>query len=134
MHTLKMLYVYVLGLAQTVNKLYTLARLSNTMIIKDLRFIEATDRTENINGGFGAYTGGNVSANGGVASSNVFAEGFGQSTTANTLTGTTAASGQNYSLSAATGAGTATAVVIDGKNSSVATSVFTGVATDVQLY
>lgn len=104
------------------------------MIIKDLRFIQATDRTENIHGGIGAFTGGNVSANGGVASSNVFAEGYGQSTTANTLTGTRSASGPSYNLSAATGAGTATAVVVDGKNSSVATSVYTGVATDVQVF
>ncbi len=104
------------------------------MIIKDIKFIQATDKTENINGGIGAFTGGNVSANGGVASSNVFAVGSGQSTTANTLTGTRSAAAPSYSLSAATGAGTATAVVVDGKNSSVATSVFTGVATDVQLY
>jgi hypothetical protein len=104
------------------------------MIIQDLRFIEATDGTENINGGFGAYTGGSVSANGGVASANVYAEGYGQSTTANTLTGTTSAASPYYSLSAATGAGTATAVTIDGKNSSVATSVYTGVATDVKIY
>jgi hypothetical protein len=133
MHTLKMFYMYVVRLARTVNKPYTLARLSNTMIIKDLRFIQATDKTDNINGGVGAFTGGNVSANGGVASADVFAEAFGQSTTANTLTGTRSAAGPSYSLSAATGAGTATAVTVDGKNSSVATSVFTGVATDVQV-
>ncbi|NJK58162.1 MAG: hypothetical protein HC939_20350 [Pleurocapsa sp. SU_5_0] len=104
------------------------------MIIKDLRFIQASDGTENINGGFGAYTGGNVSANGGVASADVYAQGYGQSTTANTLTGTRSAAAPSYSLSAATGAGTATAVTVDGKNSKVDTSVFTGVATDVQLY
>lgn len=104
------------------------------MIIKDLRFIEATDRTENINGGFGAYTGGYVSANGGVASAGAYGEGYGQSTTAGALTGSTAASSPYYSLSAATAAGTATAVTIDGKNSKVATSVYTGVATDVQVY
>ncbi|MEY4520722.1 MAG: hypothetical protein RLZZ499_3322 [Cyanobacteriota bacterium] len=104
------------------------------MIIQDLRFIEATDRTENINGGFGTSISGEVGANGGVAYANVIAEGYGQNTTANTLTGTRSASGPSYSLSAATGAGTATAVTVDGKNSQVNTSVFTGVATDIKLY
>jgi hypothetical protein len=100
------------------------------MLIQDLRFIEATDAIDNVHGGTSAFTGVKVSANGGSAGSDAYAAGFGYTTNAATTAGTRAAKGTFYELSAATGTAVSWAVTVDGKNSTVATSVSTGVATD----
>lgn len=101
------------------------------MLIKDLRFIEKTHNTDSIYGGVSAATGVFVSANGGRASADSFAEASGFNTGTGTNTGTRTAAGRNFKLSTAVGTGTAFAVTVDGKNSRVATSVSTGVDTDV---
>jgi hypothetical protein len=104
------------------------------MLIKDLRFIEKTDGTDQIHGGASASTGVFVNANGGTASVGAGAEATGNSTNAGTTGNTRTASGNSYKLSAATGTAVAWGVTRDGKNSNVATSVSTGVDTDVKLF
>lgn len=103
------------------------------MLIQDLRFIEETNGTDQIHGGVSAFTGVTVSANGGTASVSSDASAFGDSTNAATTGKTRTAAGMGYKLSAGTGTGVSWAVTVDGKNSKVATSVSTGVATDVKL-
>jgi hypothetical protein len=103
------------------------------MIISDLQHIEsATEAT--VNGGFGAYTGVDVSANGGTANANGYANAYGQNTGSNVLTGTRAAKGNGYELSAATGAATAWSISYEGGRPQVSTSVSTGVATSVNTF
>jgi hypothetical protein len=103
------------------------------MIISDLQHIQ-TATEANVNGGFGAYTGVDVSANGGTANANGYANAYGQNTGTNVLTGTTAAKGNGYELSAATGAATSYSISYEGGRPQVATSVSTGVATSFKTY
>jgi hypothetical protein len=103
------------------------------MLIQDLRFIEKTDGTDQIHGGVSAYTGVSVSADGGKAYVSSGASAYGDSTNAATTGNTRAASGKYYKLSAGTGTAVSWGVTVDGKNSKVATSVSTGVATDVDI-
>jgi hypothetical protein len=103
------------------------------MLIKDLRFIEETDTTDNIHGGASAFTGVSVSANGGTASAGATAKALGDSTVAGTVTGTRSAKGAYYAVSAAAGGAAAAAVTLNGRKPIVATSVTTGFATDIKL-
>jgi hypothetical protein len=104
------------------------------MLIKDLRFIEKTDSTDQIHGGVSAFTGVTVSANGGTAFASSGAAASGNSTNAATTANTLAATDNKYyKLSAGTGTAVGWAVTVDGKKSKVATSVSTGVATDIKL-
>ncbi|MGL5832403.1 MAG: hypothetical protein ACRC1Z_04120 [Waterburya sp.] len=105
------------------------------MLIQDLRFIEETNGTDQIHGGVSAFTGVTVGASGSNAYVDSSAGAYGKSTNAAT-TGITYAATDNkyYALSTATGTGVSYAVTVDGKDSKVATSVSTGVATDVKLF
>jgi hypothetical protein len=103
------------------------------MLIQDLRFIEATDSTDHVHGGASASTGVTVSANGGDASAKANAKALGDITVAGTVTGTRAAKGDFYAVSAAAGGGAAAAVSLNGRKPTVATSYTTGVVTDLKL-
>jgi hypothetical protein len=103
------------------------------MIISDLQHIESATEIE-VNGGFGAYTGIDVSAYGSTANANGFADAYGQNTGTNVLVGTRAAKGNGYELSAATGAATSYSISYEGGRPKVATSVSTGVATSVNIF
>ena len=102
------------------------------MLIQDLQFIEQTAENNSVHGGAGAFTGVNVSAFGSRANADAFGSGFGTGTGANTNTATRTSSGKYFDLSTAVGTSTAYGVTRDGKNSSVSTSVSTGVDTDIR--
>jgi hypothetical protein len=104
------------------------------MLIQDLRFIEATDATADVRGGASAFTSVTVNADGSKGAVEAYGFAYGDNTSAQTLVGTRSAAGTNFKLSAATGAATSFGVTLDGKNSRVATSVSTGVATDVTIF
>jgi hypothetical protein len=86
-----------------------------------------------VHGGTSAFTGVKVSANGSSASADAYAASFGYTTNAVTTTATRSAKGAYYEIGVATGTGVGYAVTVDGKNSRVATSVSTGVATDIKI-
>ena len=99
------------------------------MLIKDLSFIEQTE-ANSVNGGF-AVTSADVYAVGSKAGADAFAFGAGDGTGANTRTNTYSSRTPYFQIGTATAAATAYGVNRDGKNSSVDTSVSTGVATSI---
>ena len=104
------------------------------MLIKDLQFIEQTEDNNTVNGGAFAFTGVDVFAFGSKAGADAFGVGGGDSTSANTNTATRTSSSDYFDVSTAVGTSTAYGVTRDGKNSSVATSVSTGVDTSIFTY
>jgi hypothetical protein len=104
------------------------------MLIQDLTFIEATGAIDNVYGGASAYTSVTVKADGSKGVVEAYGSAYGDNTSAQTLAGTRSAAGKNFKLSTANGAATSFGVTLNGKNSNVATSVSTGVATDVTIF